>query len=355
MPSNQPSYKIQAASKLLGLSPQQVRRLTEDSGIVIETVNNGSAKIRTYNPNNLYDLAAHKRTKSKAQYNRKIAVVYTPKGGVGKTTLVANLGCIFALYGLRTLLVDIDFQSNLTLALGYDSDRDEQDAIDLNIPISEIIQHNFGDVVRKERNVSLNDAIKLPFGRNGPHLIPSDVNVNEFDSWLMVKRLNGKTQPIAEWISNALTGNDPNNDLSQYDIILFDSSPNKSLMTEGVLLAADYVIAPVALDNFSRKGLSFLSDVLHQIRSDYGRNPELLLQPNFYNSRLLRVGKQTGLLARDYGKNLMEETIRQSEEFPKTLSDPDQNIPLVLNKPTAPPVEDLYNVSSALLKRMGVI
>lgn len=355
MPNNLPSYKIQAASKLLELSAQQVRRLTDESGIEIETISSGSAKVRTYKPENLFDLAAFKRAKSKARFNRKLAVIYTPKGGVGKTTIASNMGIIFALLGLRTLLVDIDFQSNLTLALGYDSDLDETDARERGLPLSEIVQDSFGDLVRSDRGLTLKDVIKMPYGPNGPHLVPSDVNLNEFDSWLMVKRLSGKTQPIAEWIMQMLASETPGNNLADYDIILFDSSPNKSLITEGVLLAADYVIAPVSLDNFARKGLSYLSDVLHQLRTDYGRNPELILQPNFYNQRLFRTGKQVDLLARDYQANLMEETIRASEDFPRALSDANQNIPIVFSKPTAPPVEDLFSVAHSLLKRMGVV
>ena len=41
-------------------------------------------------------------------------VVFTQKGGVGKTTIVCNLAAIAAARGLRTLVIDLDTQGNST-------------------------------------------------------------------------------------------------------------------------------------------------------------------------------------------------------------------------------------------------
>lgn len=199
--------------------------------------------------------------------------------------------------GLRTLLIDLDFQSNLRLAFGYDSDLDENDAKELNLSTEDIVQYNFANLIREDRQkASLQAVVKKAFGDNGPHLIPADVNLVDLNSYLMVQRISQATarkRKIAEWVNDAQQGRDPYQedfrlnlaDISQYDLILFDASPQKSLTIEGALLAADYVIAPVSLENFSRKGLSFLSDMLHQLRNDYGRNPELRLVPNLDDGR----------------------------------------------------------------------
>jgi chromosome partitioning protein len=48
------------------------------------------------------------------------------KGGVGKTTTTLAVGVELAQQGRRVLLVDIDPQSNLTQALGYDPTRLER-------------------------------------------------------------------------------------------------------------------------------------------------------------------------------------------------------------------------------------
>lgn len=44
----------------------------------------------------------------------RVVAVMNYKGGVGKTTLTANLGAVAAARGLRVLLIDLDPQTNLT-------------------------------------------------------------------------------------------------------------------------------------------------------------------------------------------------------------------------------------------------
>ena len=48
----------------------------------------------------------------------KVISVANQKGGVGKSTTVYNLGAGFVMDGMRILLLDIDFQDDLTKMLG---------------------------------------------------------------------------------------------------------------------------------------------------------------------------------------------------------------------------------------------
>ena len=54
----------------------------------------------------------------RAALHRTIAVL-NGKGGVGKTSITANLGGLFSDAGYRVLLVDLDPQGNLGNDLGY--------------------------------------------------------------------------------------------------------------------------------------------------------------------------------------------------------------------------------------------
>src|SRR5579862_4532791 len=51
-----------------------------------------------------------------------IVSIINQKGGVAKTTTTANLGACLAARGLRTLLIDLDPQANLTLGLRVDEE-----------------------------------------------------------------------------------------------------------------------------------------------------------------------------------------------------------------------------------------
>ena len=52
----------------------------------------------------------------------RIIAVANHKGGVGKTTTVANLGSILSKKGFRVLLIDLDAQANLTTSLASSFD-----------------------------------------------------------------------------------------------------------------------------------------------------------------------------------------------------------------------------------------
>src|SRR5262245_27370621 len=59
--------------------------------------------------------------KSALKNARTIAVI-NQKGGVGKTTSVANIGAGLASMGHKVLLVDLDAQAHLTYSLGIAAD-----------------------------------------------------------------------------------------------------------------------------------------------------------------------------------------------------------------------------------------
>ena len=234
--------KVQAVAHMLETTVDSVRRHIEESGIEVERQENGP-RTRQFSLTNVFDLAAWRQIhRQKTKIRKKvIATIYAPKGGVGKTTIAANLSCLFSLMGIRTLVVDLDFQANLTLAFGYDSELTVEEARELNMPEEKVVESHFGNLMPgwPYGRSALKDVIKKPFGDNGPHIIPADLTLDRLDTILTYDALEGKKSDlkIAALIQEGLSGKNPEFDLTGYDLILFDAAPAKNRMTRGALLA----------------------------------------------------------------------------------------------------------------------
>src|ERR687885_632076 len=72
----------------------------------------------------------------------RVITVANQKGGVGKTTSAVNLGVALALYGLRTLVIDLDPQGNTSTALGVEHTVGTPSVYDTLVgdsPLSEVV------------------------------------------------------------------------------------------------------------------------------------------------------------------------------------------------------------------------
>lgn len=356
-------FKVQAVAQLMGTTVDTVRRYVDESGIAIERQQSGP-KTRLFTAENLYDLAYWKyfhrdKEKSKDRPRKKIiATIYAPKGGVGKTTLAHNLASIFPLFGVRTLAVDLDFQSNLTLAFGYDSELTIEEARENGLTPEDVITHHFGDLMPDwpTSRQRLSSVIKKPFGQHGPHLIPADLTLDRLDTMLTYYVLEGRKADlkIASLLKEGMDGQNEHFDLSHYDLILFDAAPAKNRITRGALLASDFVITPVSMEKFSTKALSYLSTVLGEMREQFEKNPELIIIGNFFDPTRVRVINQMMTITKEYQDAWLETTLRRSEDFPKFLASED-NLPLALAKSSSDAAKELRAVAKALIHRMGVI
>ena len=69
------------------------------------------------------------------------------KGGVGKTTVCANLGVQLAKSGLRVLMVDLDLGlANLDLVLGLESGSTVEDALQQGVSLGDCVREGPGGV-----------------------------------------------------------------------------------------------------------------------------------------------------------------------------------------------------------------
>lgn len=197
----------------------------------------------------------------------KIITFFNHKGGVGKTTLVHNLGFILANKGYRVLLIDADPQMNLTAAmyglstsLEYSTDEDSKwnQNIEKYISLSEYINVRLkGQPCNKEIL-----RINSEYSKNSfVDLISGSINLAniEADLYGIIKNRNEFTNDIPHKFEQAIKQNK-----DDYHFILIDTSPSaSSIINALIMMTTDYFITPVSPTFFSLQAIDNLSTIFN--------------------------------------------------------------------------------------------
>ena len=160
----------------------------------------------------------------------QVIAVANHKGGVGKTTTVANLGPALAERGLRVLLVDLDPQANLTEAFG----RGEGEGA----TIEELLGDPALDVSAAAEGV----AERL-------WLLPASEALVE-STWILPREAGYETR-----LRDLLAGG-----AEIYDVVLVDTPPGLGVLPGLALFAADAVLVPALPAAFDVRGAGRLVD-----------------------------------------------------------------------------------------------
>jgi chromosome partitioning protein len=192
----------------------------------------------------------------------RVVSVINFKGGVGKTTVTANLGAEMARRGKRVLLVDLDPQSSLTysfyapdMAAGrIPSERSIKgwyDSFEAGLP-----QRALGECVVVP--AAVNHKVAESGGFVG--LIPSTMALIDHElSMLANVGLRG-VEPGQELfrLRRALSDALRDGALAGYDVALIDCAPNFNIVTQSAIVASDDVLIPSRPDYLSTLGITSL-------------------------------------------------------------------------------------------------
>jgi chromosome partitioning protein len=203
-----------------------------------------------------------------------IIAFFNNKGGVGKTTLVYHLAWMFADLGLRVLAADLDPQANLTAAfLGDEILEDLWERWATIYTCVEPLVKRTGDVLNAEL---LDVDIVLGSGlspRGAVSLVVGDLRLSGFEDLLATgwSECRGG-QPGGFVVSSSfwriLTKAAVE---SSSDLVLLDLGPNLGAINRAALLAADYLVVPLAADLFSLQGMKNLGPTVLDWKNQWAR------------------------------------------------------------------------------------
>lgn len=170
-----------------------------------------------------------------------IIAITNQKGGVGKTSTAINLSASIAAAEFKTLIIDIDPQSNSTHHLGvYDSEKTVYDVI-----------------IGSE---SIKDCIVNTYMPN-LDILPSTIDL-----------VGAEVELVSFENRERLLKNAIKESREDYDFILIDCPPSLSLLTLNALTASDSIIIPVQCEYFALEGLGQLLNTINIVRQQLNQN-----------------------------------------------------------------------------------
>lgn len=204
----------------------------------------------------------------------RIVAVINLKGGIGKTTTVVNISAGLALKGARVLLVDIDAQGNLAMALGAQPRRTLYEALVEGVHAAEC-----RTPARPNLDLIAADAT----------LLTAQPTLSRRPDWLRV--LEQVLRPLR----------------AEYDFIFIDCGGSLTVLNVNALHAASDVIVPTTVEPFALRGLEMLVAQLSRIKGSAASLRAIV--PTLFDARTRQSVELLAQLRERYG-SLVTDPIR---------------------------------------------
>lgn len=229
----------------------------------------------------------------------RITSIFNQKGGVGKTSLAFHLGWYLSEIGRRTLLVDLDPQGNLSSLFGVQGcsaanmfTRTGPDAL---------------QPVEVTRNTPTSTGVRT-FS-----LITADESLQPLEA--TTNGLAGLTK-----LRKALRSAE-----GKWDSVVIDCPPSLGGFSANAIVAADDVIVPCTLRQFSIHGLEHVCEVIQSTREE-GLNPDVKILAIVLN-QFKSDSKRKTVFERDiwsdvearYGKQILPSSVPASIKIEEAL------------------------------------
>ena len=308
----------------------------------------------------------------------KIVSIINYKGGVGKTTLTANLAGELAYTGKSILAVDMDAQCSLTFSFvtpdywetelgggdGEHGDRTIKRWFDR-------IVDDEGDVMPLDDLVLKDLKVNRRMGGSGGrlHLIPSHLGLINIDlelayllSGAAPSRLQRRRARVFGQMRSHLNAFASE---AGYDYVLIDCPPNFNIVTKNAIVASDQIVIPARPDYLSTLGIDYLLRSLRTLVEEFNEDsPSVTISPEILgvvftmiqimNGRPVGVQRQY-MRADTIPVPIFRSMIRDNKTF---FGDaPEDGIPVVLERPVRKTyggiVQEMKKLAVEFLKRSG--
>lgn len=308
----------------------------------------------------------------------KVVSVINYKGGVGKTSLTANLGAELAYRGRRVLMIDLDAQASLTFS--FITPHEWSTRFESGGTIK-----GWFDSFEAGRPQGLEKLIHSPprvtdklSGRGRLDIIYSHLGLINVDLELATQ-LGGANlaQSRRNFINIHRRLSDGLKEMRKtrdYDIVLIDCPPNFNIVTKTAIIASDYILVPTRPDELSTLGIDYLMRSIRTLIDDYNdyvdsasSGPETRISPKVVGVVFTMVQEYGGgpiSAQRSYiskvrggsGLNVFKSYIKRNDSL--FADAPQYGVPVVLSHHHNPShqsvVEGLEEVATEFISVLGL-
>jgi chromosome partitioning protein len=209
-----------------------------------------------------------------------VIAVFNQKGGVGKTTTALNVAASLALLERRPVVIDLDPQAHVSLALGVK-----------NLPSNATTAAFFRDHVPLDRLIRrLGNQIRL---------LPGHPDLSKIDALL------GAAPGVAGTLKRGLESGLAWDEAP----ILIDCAPALGVLSLNALFAADKVLIPVTADYLAIQGLNRLDLALNVLEGPLKRRIQRRVVLTRFDEARPQCREALASLKSRYGETLCETRI----------------------------------------------
>ncbi len=258
------------------------------------------------------------------------------KGGVGKTAIAVNFSAYCGKKGYKTLLVDLDPQTNATFSCispeEWSSHRKENGTVADLLGVRNT-EHAEGNTTTADNVILTNVFPKVD-------LVPSDLNLFTID--LDIGGRNAREKLLKKALKDVM---------NDYDLIVCDCPPNLTLPTQNALAISTHFVVPVSPDFLSSLGIALL---IRRVKK-FGEDMELdIKNAGIVLSRVGRASafrdQTTADLRQQFAGQMFTAEIKERSAVTEATA---KNVP-IYDMNDAQAKQEFSAFSAELLKKLGL-